>query len=100
MPQAIGRWWVVKVRPLAQHYGVGVFPIFSVLVKTLEQHGLTVLESGHNSYLLSVLVDPKRVREGPKRALLAAASRLGINRALAAVLRDTTASFRIVGTKA
>jgi 2-polyprenyl-3-methyl-5-hydroxy-6-metoxy-1,4-benzoquinol methylase len=100
MPEAIGRWWVVKVRRLAQHYSVGVFPIFSVLVKTLERHGLTVLESGHNSYLLSVLVDPKRVRKGPKRTLLAAGSRLGINRALAAVLRNTTASFWIVGTKA
>ncbi len=100
MPKAIGSWWVVRVRRLAQHYDVGVFPIYSVLVNMLRRHGLHVLESGHNSYLLSVLDDPSRVRHGLKRALLTAGSRLGVNRALAGVLRNTAASFWIVGTKA
>jgi len=33
LPRFIAKWWVVDVRKIAKHYGVGVFPIYSQLIR-------------------------------------------------------------------
>lgn len=99
MPRRMGHWWVVKVRKISPTYDVGVFPIFSRLVKGLKRHGLRMTDSDHNSYLLSVLTNPQRVQSPRKRAALTATKAIGLNGLISAVLRDTLPSFSIVGVK-
>lgn len=99
MPRRMGEWWVVRVRKVSPSYDVGVFPIFSRLVRNLGRHGLRMIDSDHNSYLLSVLTNPHRVQSASKRAALSAGSMIGLNGVLAALLRNTLPSFSIVGIK-
>lgn len=99
MPNRMGRWWVVDVRKVSPTYDVGVFPIYSSLVRRLRRHGLQALSSDFNSYAMLVLTRPSQVNSAAKRALLNATRLLGVNALAAAYLRDTLPSFAIVGRK-
>lgn len=100
MPNRMGAWWVVNVRKVSKTYDVGVFPVYSTLVRRLRRHGLQAVQSDFNSYLLSVITRPQDVRSTVKRNVLALTRRLGINAVAAACMRDTVPSFAIVGLKA
>ena len=44
MPPWLGRWYVVNLRQRALNFGVGYFPVASLLKHWLQQAGLTVVE--------------------------------------------------------
>ena len=99
LSKRLGKWWVVDVRKIASSYDVGVFPEYSLLVKTLRKQGLVILESNHDSYLLKILDDPGRIRSKLKRVILYTASFIGLSQSIAVALRNTKPSFWIVGQK-
>lgn len=99
LPPAIGKWWVVDVRKLSTHYGVGTFPIYSFLVRRLKREGIAVFATPHTHYIVDLLENPDRIRSTFKRQLVKLLSYALLNRLLAVVLRNTGSIFLMIGRK-
>jgi hypothetical protein len=95
LPRPIAKWWVTKVRKVTSHYGVGIFPVYSVLLRRLRAHGLEVVASEHNEYLLDRLENPDTIQSSLRLAAQITGA-LGINRLTAAVLRNTAPLFELI----
>lgn len=95
LPRAIAKWWVVEVRKITSHYGVGIFPIYSLLMRKLRKKGFELVASEHHNYLVGKLENPELIQSKlrlPARAL----GLVGVNKLLAGLLRNTSPLFEVV----
>lgn len=99
LPPVIGRWWVVNVKKLSPHYGVGTFPIYSLLVGRLKRAGIRVIATPNTHYMVELLESPERVRSRFKRQLIKALGYVSLNKLLAMTLRNTAPTFLMIGRK-
>ncbi len=99
LPPSVGKWWVVKVRKLSKSYGVGTFPIYSLLVRKLRKAGISEIALNHHNYMIDLLQQPDRIQSKLKRQLIKFLGCVSLNYMLALVLKNTVPIFLIVGRK-
>jgi len=92
----VGRRYQKAVDPLC---GVGTFPIYSLLARSLKREGIAVVASPHPHYMFDLFENPDRIRSRFKRQLIKLLGYVSLNRLLASVLRDTVPIFLLIGRK-
>ena len=99
LPKSVAKWWAVSVLKVTSNYEVGIFPVYSLMIQSLREHGLHVRTSGHHSYILETLRNPFAVRPGLKRRLLLLGRAIGVNSLLSVLIANTSSSFWVIGHK-
>lgn len=99
LPPSVGKWWVVKIRKINETYGVGTFPIYSLLVRKLRKNKIMEIASYHSDYRLELLEQPDRIQSKPKRQLIKFLGLVSLDHLLALTIKNTVPLFNIVGRK-
>lgn len=94
LPRPIAKWWVCHVRKVSSHYDVGIFPIFSLLVRQLKKLGFEIVGSEHDSYLIQRFENPDLIQSG-WRILAQALKFAKLDRVILTLLRNTAPMFKI-----
>jgi ubiquinone/menaquinone biosynthesis C-methylase UbiE len=98
LPHSIAKWWVTKVRKISPQYGVGIFPIYSLLMRSLRKRGFRLVTEDHHQYLIERLENPDLIRSGMRIPMKALGS-LGLTKLGATVLRNTSPLFEVLVRK-
>src|SRR5262245_23380 len=98
LPRPIAKWWVTKVRKISPNYGVGIFPVYSFLMRKLRRRGFTLVAEDHHDYLIERLENPDLIGSKLKTPVKALGY-LGVNRVGATLLRNTSPLFELIVRK-
>lgn len=99
LPRPIAKWWVTKVRKAAKEYGVGIFPIFSLMLRRMRKYGLTPVLEDHSNYLVERLASPEKIASGYSRSFVKLISLFGLNRLAIDAIRNTSRMFIVIASK-